>query len=84
MHISIKKERFLPIISSVKFTKISPNRKETYSNQKKGKDLGFKSTIASVKEFQKDQSNLHLYQCSMEYAPMELHLKKLDLDRFQV
>lgn len=84
MHISIKKERFLPIISSVKFTKISPNRKETYSNQKKGKDLGFIGTVASVKEIEKDQSNLHLYQCSMVHTPMELHLKKLDLVRFQV
>lgn len=84
MHISIKKERFLPIISSVKFTKIYSNRKETYSNQKKGKDLGFIGTVANVKEIEKDQSNLHLYQCSMEHTPMELHLKKLDLDRFQV
>ena len=57
---------------------------ETYSNQKKGKDLSFKSTIASVKENEKALTLLHLYNPGPLLSPMELHLKKLDLVAFQV
>ena len=71
-------------ISSVKFRKIMSNQKEIQSNQKKGKDLGFKSCIASVKENEKALTLLHLYNPRPLNAPMELQLKKLDLVIFQV
>lgn len=57
---------------------------KTYSNQKKGKDLSFKSCIASVKENEKALTLLHLYNPGPLNAPIELHLKKLDLVTFQV
>ena len=57
---------------------------ETYSNQKKGKDLSFKSTIASVSKNERPLIELLLYHWSCLNAPMELQLKKLDLVTFQV
>ena len=57
---------------------------ETYSNLKKEKDLGFKSTIASVKENEKPLTILHSYNPGPLNAPMELQLKKLHLVTFQV
>lgn len=60
------------------------NRTERCSNSKKGKDLSFKSTIASVSKNGEDWRVLQSYKRGPVRAPLELQLKNNFEGAFQV